>query len=60
MIVFIAGWRTETIGVVAAIYGLLIGSFSVIAANIVTLVLALAILALKIVYDRRSLASSRK
>jgi len=99
MIVFIAGWRTETIGVVAAIcttgsfvpqllrvwrrksaedisllmflffslgvalwliYGLLIGSFSVIAANIFTLVLALAILALKIVYDRRSLASSRK
>jgi MtN3 and saliva related transmembrane protein len=37
-------------------YGLLIGSFPVIAANTVTLALALAILVLKLRYDRRNQA----
>jgi MtN3 and saliva related transmembrane protein len=37
-------------------YGLRIGSFPVIAANTVTLALALAILVLKLMYDRRNQA----
>jgi MtN3 and saliva related transmembrane protein len=38
------------------VYGLRIGSFPVIAANAVTLALALAILVLKLMYDRRNQA----
>ena len=36
------------------VYGLLIGSFPIAAANTVTLALALAILVLKLIYDRRN------
>ena len=38
------------------VYGLLIGSFPIAAANTVTLALALAILVLKLRYDRRNQA----
>ena len=42
------------------LYGIFIGSFPVIMANGFTLVLSLAILALKIRYDRRRRAASAK
>jgi len=42
------------------LYGISIGSFPVIVANALSLVLSLAILALKIRYDRRRRAASAK
>ncbi|MBV8673212.1 MAG: SemiSWEET family sugar transporter [Acidobacteriaceae bacterium] len=42
------------------LYGIFIGSFPVIVANAVSVILSLAILALKIRYDRRRRAASAK